>query len=391
MDYRRYSVSAHHKKPLLDFILDALTASGCRILRSSTPEVAPFRISFEDPSGVRQGIIAYAFFANSRTTLNRPSDEHRFQIKYGTKDGQIHTIWQDPFEIYTTLLLGIDLERGVFIGIDPVLHEFTKFFISIEFKRVELEAILDKGWHSWERTRKRGHDAPIETMVGGQPKSFLNYVRFEQAARGLDQGHRFLLAEKLLNFIGNGFRTTVSGTPNRSAAVDTHALAQEFEISEDEILSMIEAAPRLKMAVRGWVAEHHLQLVLNNTPGVDKCTIIEEDGRPDFEVVFRGREPILIECKNVLRKTLVDGTKRIDFQKTRASKNDPCSRFYRPTDFEVLAACLHPISEKWEFAYKLTSELDLRTKNCLEHMSNNVRISTDWTNDPAVIFEKFHS
>lgn len=68
--------------------------------------------------------------------------------------------------------------------------------------------------------------------------------------------------------------------------------------------------------------------------------------KPDFSVRYRGSEPILIECKNVLRQTLADGTIKVDFQKTRASKGDPCSRFYKASDFQVLAACLHPCTEK---------------------------------------------
>jgi len=87
MDYRLYTVSRASKKPLLDFITASLSASGCQILKTSDPSYAPFRITFEDSTGQRHGIIAYAFFANSKQTKNRPLDEHRFQIKYGKKDG----------------------------------------------------------------------------------------------------------------------------------------------------------------------------------------------------------------------------------------------------------------------------------------------------------------
>ncbi len=383
MDYERYSVSERHKSPLLAFILTALRNCGCRILRNSSPQQAPFRITFEDPSGQRHGIIVYAFFANSQPTKNRPTDEHRFQIKYGTKDGELHQIWQDPYLLYTTLMVGIDTERGIFVGIDPVLHEFTKFFISVEFKRTEVEAILDTGWHCWERARRSVDDSPVETVVGGRSEAFFDYIRFEQAGRGLDQGHRFLLAEKLDEFIARPQRDPVLKSSTEILLPETpHDLASEFQISEDQILNMIEAAPRLKMAVRGWVAEHHLEEILKTTEGVDSCVSLEEDGRPDFEVTYMGSRPFLVECKNVLRKTLADGTVRVDFQKTRASKSDPCSRFYRASDFQVLAACLHPCTERWEFAYRLTREMDLHTKKCPEHLSNNVRISEEWY--PAV-------
>ena len=277
MDYERYTVSKHHKQPLLDFIVAALSRSGCRILKVSDAKTAPFRITFEDTCGGRHGIIVYAFFANSKETKNRPSDEHRFQIKYGKKDDLLHQIWQDPFQIYTTLVIGIDPERDIFVAIDPIMHELTKFFISIEFKKGEVEAILDQGWHCWERTKRAGNDSPVETMVVGRPEAFFDFVRFEQAARGLDQGHRFLLAEKLSDFIDGGPASIVRAS-TKAPSGRMHQLAKEFEISEVEILGMIEAAPRLKMAVRGWVAEHHLQKALSLTPGVDRCSPIEEDG-----------------------------------------------------------------------------------------------------------------
>lgn len=97
MDYRTYAVSRRDREPLLEFMLEALRQSGCRILSHSSPTQAPFRIAFETLQGERVGILAYAFLANSKLTKNRPSDEHRFQLKYGSRDGQLHDLWQDPF------------------------------------------------------------------------------------------------------------------------------------------------------------------------------------------------------------------------------------------------------------------------------------------------------
>ncbi len=280
MNYERYSVSERHKRPLLDFVLSGLSDARCRILKCSRADRAPFRITFEDPSGQRYGILVYGFFANSRPTKNRPPGEHRFQIKYGTKDERTHQIWQDPYQLYTTLMMGIDTERGVFIGIDPVLHEFTKFFISVEFKRGDIEAILDAGWHCWERSRRSGDDSPIETIIGGRRESFFDYVRFEQAARGLDQGHRFLLAERLDHFMQRSQTQTAAFPPKPRLPEKPHELAAEFEISEEEILNMIEAAPRLKMAVRGWVAEHHLEAALRKPEELNRASRLKRTDAP---------------------------------------------------------------------------------------------------------------
>lgn len=111
-----YSVSAAKKKPILDFILDALRACNCHIVHEPDPRQAPYRIVFDTPQGERIGVMVYAFFANSRRTLNRPEDEFRFQVKYGTKDGKLHPIWQDPYGVYTTLFMGVDPEEGIFVG-----------------------------------------------------------------------------------------------------------------------------------------------------------------------------------------------------------------------------------------------------------------------------------
>ncbi len=135
-------VSSRDKAPLVAFMVRALRDSGCRMLFVSDPSEAPFRLTFETPDGERMGIVAYAFLANQRLTKNRPSDEHRFQVKYGKKDGRLHELWQDPYGLYTTLFVGINPKAGFFVAADPVLHSPTKFFISIEFKDVHMKEIL---------------------------------------------------------------------------------------------------------------------------------------------------------------------------------------------------------------------------------------------------------
>jgi len=149
----------------------ALKSAGCQIIYSSLPNEAPFRITFETALGERMGIIAYAFLANSKVTTNRPHDEHRFQLKYGSKEhGAVHELWQDPFGLYTTLLVGINPDRGFFVGADPVIHNPTKFFISIEFKERQVEEILRRGWYAWERDVRANSglaDDRVEVLVGG--------------------------------------------------------------------------------------------------------------------------------------------------------------------------------------------------------------------------------
>jgi len=380
--YRTYPVKRREREPLLAWMVDALEGSGCRILHLSEPDRAPFRLTFETQMGERLGVVAYAFLANSKLTKNRPADEHRFQIKYGPDDKAVHRIWQDPFEVYTTLFVGINLEEGFFVGADPLVHDPTRFFISLEFKDQQAQTVREKGWHSWERTKRdiRQNEYPVEILVGGTQEHFLRFVRFERAAKGLDAGHRQLLAEKL------GEEPLLLSTPLAAGVREAlrgpvpHAVAEEFQLSRDQILDLIGSAPRLKMAVRGWVAEVHLQSLLARVRGVEDCVRIEEEGGADIRLRYRGSRPLEIECKNVLRQRLADGTIRLDFQRTRAAKGNPCSRFYSAKDFDLVAACLHSCTEAWEFRYAATKSLDPH-RSCRGKLDQGVRLDQRWMDD----------
>lgn len=373
-EYRKWGVQRRAKEPLLAFLVQGLVAGGCTVLSASEPDYAPFLITFETPLGERQGILVYAFFANSKLTVNRPEDEHRFQIKYGSDTSAVLPIEQDPTQLLTTLFVGIDTDRGVMVGADPVLHDGTKMFISLEFKRSEVDRVLRDGWHAWERESARREGQPVEVLVGVKQDRLLDFVRFERLALGLDAGHRQLLAEQLL---GNPLLRAESHAP--------HALTTELGLSGEAVLDLIQGAKRLKMAVRGWVAEHHLERLLQDVPGVEDCRRLDEEGQPDIELRFRGSRRLLVECKNVLRIRTADGRPRVDFQRTRASKNDPCSRYYRPTDFNVLAACLHAVSEEWEYRF-IPTEVLPKHLTCAGRIQSNLKVGEGWYDNPVDAF-----
>lgn len=372
-DYKRWDVQKASKAPLLDFLIEGLRAGGCTVLWASDASRAPFFIVFENQLGERHGVLAYAFLANSKITKNRPADEHRFQIKYGSDTKAILALERDPSQLITTIFVGIDLERNVLVGADPVLHDGTKMFISLEFKRANVEVVIRDGWHAWERESSRREGEPIEVLVGVRQRRVADFVRFERLAVGLDAGHRQLLAEQLL------------GNPALRTTVVPHTLAKELELSGDAILDLIQGARRLKMAVRGWVAEHHLESMLAKVKGVDECHRLDEEGQPDMTLRYMGSRPMFIECKNALRTVAKDGTPRVDFQRTRASKSDPCSRYYRPGDFNIVAACLHSITEKWEFRFIVTSDLPGH-KTCSGRIQSNLRVGPNWAVNPVDVF-----
>jgi len=372
-------------------MLSALQSAGCRILFRSDERRAPFVITFETVAGERIGIVAYAFLATRTPTKNRPQNERSFQIKYGSKlDSKPHYLWSDPLGLYTTLLLGIDPSEGFFVAADSAVHNPTKFFIRLEFKDEHADAIRSKGWHTWERAKRArdGFDEPIEVLVGGTKNHFLDLIRFERSAAKLSPGHRQLLAEKpeSISLITDKMLTATS----RQVAQPLHPLARELALDPDQILELIANARRLKMAVRGWVAEEHLRSALTTIPGVTKCERLDQEGGPDIHLSYRGGRLLTIECKNVLRRLDQSQRPRIDFQRTRASKSNPCSRYYAASDFDIVAGCLHAVTEKWEFRYTLTAELPPH-QECAGKITNNVRIDTTWVGDPALVFKRAYA
>lgn len=383
--WKSYSVSKADKAPLLDFIVRGLEARGCKVLYRGVPDFAPFYIVLETPAGERHGVLAYAFLANSRVTSNRPADEHRFQIKYG---GDLKTwleVATDSRQLVTTLFLGIDLERGIFVAADPLMNNPSPMSRSIEFKSSNVEAILQSGWAAWERERRPGktqdrpkaelEDLRTEVLVGGRQDRLIDLIVLERLARDLDPGERHLIADRL-------------GSTKSSARSVDHNLLGELGIEADTLFDLIEGAGRLKMAVRGWVAEQHLFDRLSKMPAVSDCRRLEEDGQPDISLRWKGGPPILVECKNTLRSTYANGVPKVDFQRTRAAKNNPCSRYYSPRDFAVLAACLHAVTEVWEFRFALTSQMTPH-KSCEGRLSSSVMISEPtFTSSAELVFDK---
>src|SRR4029077_11007942 len=157
-----------------------------------------------------------------------------------------------------------------------------------------------RGWIAWERDRHSpkttarptpvlDEDIRTEVMVGGGKDRLFDLVQWEQIARGLDPGERHLIADKLVD-------KQKSEVPKSS-----HRLLTELDLPSEALFDLIQNASRLKMAVRGWVAEAHLETALKKVRGVTECHRIEGEGQPDLTLRWKGSPPIFIECKNVLR------------------------------------------------------------------------------------------
>ena len=62
---------------------------------------------------------------------------------------------------------------------------------------------------------------------------------------------------------------------------------------------------------------------LKKVEGVTDCIRLQGDGKPDISLRWKGSEPILVECKNVLHATYAGGIPKLDFQRTRGGEVRP--------------------------------------------------------------------
>jgi len=151
-----------------------------------------------------------------------------------------------------------------------------------------------------------------------------------------------------------------------------HVLENEFLAKAEEILDVIARSPRCKQMVKGFMAEYHLEKILNDLKAQRALVAVERldaDGLPDFRVSSEVGE-YLVECKMVMSaRPYANGDFRVDFQRTRNSPADPLSRYYKKGDFDIVAACLYNQTAKWEFRFIGTRDLPVDEKvgkNCLK-------------------------
>jgi hypothetical protein len=336
------------------FLLDAFAAANGNVLYASAHTRAPVFIGVEF-DGERLGVLCYPFRATQNVIRNRPSDEHRLQIRYG-KEGtwlEEHPLAFDVAGVDTTVVLGIHLESGIFIGLDPALYDPLPMGISIEFKEAEVRKTVRSGWHAWERVNVSGTrraDARsrtgLETLIAFRPDQIERYLRLEREATalGLDPVLRLRAAEAVVSRA-------------RAAVSARHALEESFHLNSRELLEVIANRKRLRVAVRGGVAEHHLLKSLERDRTVESVQAVDSDGPPDALVELRGGTRVRVECKNGEERKYANGDGRVEVQKTRASKGDPASRFYEPSQFDVLAVCLWASAGPPRFVYRNTREL----------------------------------
>jgi hypothetical protein len=277
------------------------------------------------------------------------------------------------------MILGIDLADRVILGLDANLWDPLPMGISFYAKDAEIGQAKSSGWHVWEKINRAGtkrseprSPTNLETIVAFTPDRLLDYARLERRATSLrlDPPLRYSAA------IGLADKAEDDDSPRR------HVLEEQFALTSEQILDIISGRNRLSVAVRGGVAEYHLERLLEHAPGVGGVERLDVDAMHDFNVTMTDGRHLRLECKNASPKTSASGAFKVEVQKTRASKGDPASRFYPAAGFDVVAACLFSSTGQWVFRYGLTSRMT-RHKDFADRLAPIQTITDDWADSLA--------
>jgi len=337
------------RSSVVDVLETAIVESGGRLIYSSfrDQQCAPMYFGAEDADGHRYGLLVYPFTTTRREIRNRPPDERRTQIRFGdpTREREeSNVIGHDLAGVDVTLVLCVDPEEKFIVGLDPMIYEDLPMGISVYYKDRDVEAAEPHGWAVWSKTKSGGRRRDswdrVETLVGFRPHRLLDYARFEAqaSALGLSPGLRHRLAEQFV-------------TPES----EPHRLESFFGLDAPAILDIVESNFRLGVAVRGGVAEHHLESVLTVEPSIADVQQIDQDGQPDFKIVTSSGLELTIECKTSSPSPYASGINKVEIQKTRASS---AGRRYTFDQFDIVAACLFPATGIWEYRFCRTTDLD---------------------------------
>jgi hypothetical protein len=384
-----YRVSG--RQDVHEFLLEAVRLGGGTVLYASDPMRVPIYVGLENRTQQRLGLMIYPFRITRRDTRNRPSDEVRGQLRYGAEETWLtddHFIARDIAGVDTTLLLGVYPEGELILGLDPALYNPLPLGISVYAKDRQVDAVARHGWTVWERVNRAGsrRAAPrategLETLVGFHPRRLLDYARFERNASdlGLDPPLRYAAAADAADEFRQG--------ADRDSK--PHNLETTFDLSAHEILDIIHNRMRLEVAVKGGVAEHHLEKLLRSDPTLANIRRLDQDAQPDFQFRLPGGTTVLIECKNASPEPFANGDLKVEVQKTRATRDDPAGRLYRPEQFDIVAACLYSPTRRWEFKFIHTSRLARHAVHT-DRLAATHRIDGRWSTTLQEALDRAH-
>ena len=176
--------------------------------------------------------------------------------------------------------------------------------------------------------------------------------------------------------------------------MERHPLEDKFSASAWDILSAIDKGFRAQVDVKGKLAELYMdrQLAeLKNSGEIDEYVWQDQDGRPDFDVSYKGHD-IVLECKNIRSEMYKrPPSYKVELQKTRNSKDGTPTRGYKTDEFHVLGVCLFNQTGEWKFLYIATEHLECRDDmpDFLTIMQRvPIQVSGHWKVNPLDAFEE---
>lgn len=142
-----------------------------------------------------------------------------------------------------------------------------------------------------------------------------------------------------------------------------HSLEVKYGLTAVELLDAIERRFRLKVALEGAVAEVQFERKLRLACKEGWLTSFEShdaDGVHDFTIETRQSALMRVEVKTVRK-----GSKpKVELEKTRTSLDDPASRFYDRSHFDIVAVNIGRLTGNWEdFRYALVREMPSHQKH----------------------------
>lgn len=145
--------------------------------------------------------------------------------------------------------------------------------------------------------------------------------------------------------------------PGRRTNSIGHPVERMLNASARDILDALENGFRARADLKGKLAELFAARYLDNLQlrgVIDRYEWQDLDGAPDFVVWLRGGPAITVEAKNIRSGK---GALRAETQKTRASKSDPMSRYYRIDQFDILAVCMYNQTGEWTYVFARIDDL----------------------------------
>lgn len=145
--------------------------------------------------------------------------------------------------------------------------------------------------------------------------------------------------------------------PGRRTNSIGHPVERMLNASARDILDALENGFRARADLKGKLAELFAARYLDGLQMrgvIDRYEWQDLDGEPDFIVWLRGGPAITVEAKNIRSGK---GSLRAETQKTRASKSDPMSRYYRADQFDVLAVCMYNQTGEWNYIFARIGDL----------------------------------